>query len=150
MVSALRLLHLSLLCAWAGVVAVEGILELLPARQPELRPPAVRFHYWIDLLVELPLVVGVVASGLALAISLWPLTATHAAKLACVSVPIAANLFCIAKVLDRYRALSNGAEAQELEARTRRILSSAVVGLPLALAGAGLGLWLAAQRLTGH
>jgi hypothetical protein len=145
--SLVSMLHLGLLCAWGGVVATEAVVELSAYRRREMLPSSVRLHYWIDLLVELPVIVGVIVTGLALTVLTWPLDGLHVVKLACVSVPIAANLYCIAKVVQRRNQLeSDGDETKAWEA-TRRIIGSAAVGVPFALAGALLGIWMAFQRL---
>ena len=52
----LAMVHLMMLCLWGGVVATEAVIEVFPFRRRELHPAAISFHYWIDLLVELPLV----------------------------------------------------------------------------------------------
>ncbi|MBI5480513.1 MAG: hypothetical protein HY906_16770 [Deltaproteobacteria bacterium] len=140
--------HLVLVALWGGVVATEAVIELLPLRRRELHAPTIRQHYWIDLLVELPLILGVVASGAWLAVRVWPLSVTHLVKLGCVLVPLAANLTCIALVVRRKRRLDAGETEAELWRGTHRIFASAAVGLPFALVGAGLGLWLASMRMA--
>jgi len=62
----LAMLHLVMLSLWGGVVATEAVIEVYPFRQRELHTATIRFHYWIDLLVELPLVLAVIATGSAL------------------------------------------------------------------------------------
>ena len=68
------LAHLVLLGVWAGVVAAEAVLELMPRRRPQLHTYTVRAHYWIDLLVELPVILGVTISGMVLLSMVWPPT----------------------------------------------------------------------------
>jgi len=135
------LAHLILLALWAGVVAAELVLEDLGRRNRELRAPAARIHLWIDLLVELPLVLGVLASGVVLAALRWPLSPVHWAKIALAAVAIVANLICIALVIRRHRRQAHGL--------TRRLIPLVAVGLPAALLAAGLGFALAAQRGAG-
>jgi hypothetical protein len=147
LVNLVSIMHLTLLCLWGGVVATESVIELYPFRRRQLHQDSIRLHYWIDLLVELPLIVGVLASGIALVVLAWPLTWTHALKIAGAAVAVSANLICIVFVVRRGRALAAGAPEPELWAATRRIIICAVVGLPFAAVAAGLGFFLAYHRL---
>jgi hypothetical protein len=140
--------HLVLVALWGGVVATEAVIELYPRRHRGLHEPTIRLHYWIDLLVELPLLVAIVASGAWLVVRAWPLSVTHLVKLGCVLVPLAANLTCIALVLRRRRRLEAGEAEADLWRRTRRIYAAFAVGVPFALVAAGLGLWLASVRMA--
>jgi hypothetical protein len=101
-------LHALVLVAWAGVVATEAVLKLYPFRRHQLHEHTIRCHYWIDLLVELPLVVAVIGTGIALATLCWPLTQVHLLKIACVLVPLGSNLACIGLVVQRKWNLDSG------------------------------------------
>ena len=57
------MIHLVVLSMWGGIVATEAVVELLPFRRRELHAAAIRYHYWIDLLVELPMVLAVICTG---------------------------------------------------------------------------------------
>jgi hypothetical protein len=146
-VNLVSIVHLALLCLWGGVVATESVIELYPYRRSESHEHSIRFHFWIDLLVELPLIAGVLISGTALVVLAWPLTWTHALKIACAAVAVSANLYCIILVIRRGKALAAQAPDPELRAATRRIIMCAVVGLPFAAVAAGLGFFLAYHRL---
>lgn len=139
--------HLIFLSLWGGVVATEAVLELYPYRRKILHEHSIRCHFWIDLLVELPLILGVMATGLTMVILAWPLSWLHLAKILCAAMAITANLACIAFVLQRKAMLDKGAGEAALWASTRRIVLAAVVGLPLAAAAAAMGFWLAYHRL---
>ena len=97
----LAMVHLMVLSLWGGVVATEAVIEVYPLRRRELHPAAIRFHTWIDLLVELPLVLAVVATGAVLAFTIEPLTTLHWIKIALGSLAVAVNLFCISVVISR-------------------------------------------------
>jgi len=133
------LVHLVLLGLWGGVVAAEMVVEDLGRRNQELQAPAARFHYWIDLLVELPLLIGVTGSGLVLAALRWPLSGLHWIKIVLACVAIGANLICVAVVLRRHK--------QQEHALTRKLFVLVGVGLPAALVAATLGFILAAGRI---
>lgn len=146
-VQAVSVVHLTLIAFWGGVVATEAVLELYPYRHRELQRQTVTFHYWIDLLVELPVVCGVVGTGLVLAALAWPLSPSHWVKIACAVGAVAANGICVVLVLARKRSMAHGASDADLWDRTRRVLLSAELGLPLGLVAAALGFWLAYQRM---
>jgi len=146
--NALSLVHLVCLSLWGGLVVTESVIELAPFRKPELHGPAIEFHYWIDLLVEGPLLAAVMASGLTLALS-TDLTALHAVKIALGGTAIAVNAACLAVVVHRRRLLARGAPEDTLWTQSRRVLLAFAVGLPAALAAAVLGFTLAAARLRG-
>ena len=141
------LLHLMTLGLWGGVVATEAVLELYPRRRAELHPLTICAHYWIDLLVELPVVLGVCASGALLVYLAWPLSSWHLLKIACAAGAVGANLYCIVLVIRRQRMLTAGQPEQELWRLSRRISMSAAVGMPLAAVAAAMGFWLALQRV---
>lgn len=147
-VNLVSMVHLILLGLWGGVVATEAVLELYPFRRSELHEHSIRYHYWIDLLVELPLVIGVVASGLVLVTLTWPLGLWAVVKILCAGVAVGANVVCIVLVLRRYASLKAGKGESVLRSETRRILTTAAVGLPFAAAAAILGFWLGYHRLA--
>ena len=148
-IAVLSLLHLICLCLWGGVVLTEAVLEIYPFRRRELHAYTVQLHYWIDLLVELPLIAGVTITGVLLAILVWPLSPLHLVKVVCACVAVGANLHCIYHVLSRRRALDGRGEEATLCGATRRIVISAVVGIPFAAAAVVIGFWLALHRLAG-
>jgi hypothetical protein len=147
MVNVVSMFHLIFLSLWGGVVATEAVLELYPYRRKILHEHSIRYHFWIDLLVELPLILAVLASGLTLAILAWPLSWLHFAKISFALIAITANLTCIVFVLQRKKLLDNKASEAELLASTRRIVMCAVVGMPFAALAAGAGFFLAYHRL---
>jgi hypothetical protein len=70
-VDALHLCHLIVLCLWGGVVLAESVMELAAADEGG-RASAARVHFWIDVVVELPLIAGVLVTGALLASRSWP------------------------------------------------------------------------------
>jgi len=91
----LAMVHLIMLSMWGGVVATEAVIEIYPFRRRELHAATIRFHYWIDLLVELPLVLAVIATGIALLLLTDPVTPLHLVKVGFGGAAVAINLFCI-------------------------------------------------------
>jgi len=116
----LAMLHLVMLSMWGGVVATEAVIEIYPFRQRELHPATIRFHYWIDLLVELPLVLAVIATGVALFLLTDPLTPLHLVKIGLGGAAVAVNLVCIVVVVRR---------GKMLERHPDRVVRMAVSGM---------------------
>jgi len=135
-------LHLLFLALWGGVVLAESVIELWGRRREELLRPTVIFHYWIDLLIEAPIILGVLASGVLLLLTLDRLVWLHAVKVAVALLAVSANAYCIVQVLARYRDLRRGADSAQLLARTRRVFLSAAVGMPFAGVAVVLGFLL--------
>jgi hypothetical protein len=145
--SFLAMMHLIALAAWGGVVATEAVIEVAPFRRRDLHPAAIRFHYWIDLLVELPLVLAVVGTGVALAVTTPALTGLHAVKIAFGAAAVAVNLFCILVVVRRGRRLQRGGADQTLWRASRIVLACFATGLLAAAGAAILGLRFALHHL---
>ena len=143
----ISLLHFGFIAFWGGVIAAEAVLELYPFRNRDHHEQAIVSHYWIDLLVELPIICGVVLTGILLVFLTWPPSALHWVKLACATGSVSANIVCIALVLRRKRLFISGAPEEKLWTDTRRIILSAKIGIPLGITAAGMGLWLSRLRL---
>ncbi len=147
LINLVSMIHLIVLSLWGGVVLTESVLELYPFLRRPLHEHSIRYHFWIDLLVELPLILAVLATGLTMAYMAWPVSNAHLLKIAFALVAITANLTCIAFVLKRKTLLDAGASEPELWKSSRRIVMCAVVGMPFAAIAAGLGFWLGYHRL---
>jgi hypothetical protein len=143
----LAVIHLVVLSLWGGVVATEAVIEIYPFRERALHPATIRFHYWIDLLVELPLVLAVIATGVALAVSLDRLTPLHVVKLGFGAAAITVNLVCIAIVVRRGRRLALDPDDGPLWPASRRVLACFAVGLLCAAVAATLGFHFALERV---
>ena len=143
----LAMLHLIMLSMWGGVVATEAVIEVLPFRRRELHSATIRFHFWIDLLVELPLVLGVIATGVALFFLTDPLTPLHLVKIGLGGAAVAVNLFCIVVVVKRGRRLSGDGDDELLWRSSRIVLACFAAGLLCAAGAATLGFRFAIDRL---
>ncbi len=132
-----RLLHLLLLGAWAGLLLAEGVVEGLARGEEGGLRAAARIHYWMDLLIEAPLLAGVIATGIVLAVQAPVLTPTHWIKIGAGLVAVGANAYCVVVVVRRYRQRDDLAA---LKRHSRRILlASPAVGLPFGALAAYLG-----------
>jgi hypothetical protein len=141
------LIHLIMLSLWGGVVATEAVIELYPFRQRELHAATIRFHYWIDLLVEFPLVLAVIVTGAVLIFWTDPLTPLHYVKVGFRAAAVAINLFCIVVVVKRGRRLEGNAEEEGLWRASRTVLACFAAGLLCAAGAAILGFRFALERL---
>jgi hypothetical protein len=143
----LAMVHLMMLSLWGGVVATEAVIELYPFRQRELHAATIRFHYWIDLLVELPLVLAVIATGVGLWILTDPVTPLHLVKIGFGAAAVAVNLFCIVVVVKRGRRLEGDGDQEKLWGASRTVLACFAAGLLCAAGAAILGFRFALERM---
>jgi hypothetical protein len=143
----LAMVHLVMLSLWGGVVATEAVIEVYPFRKRELHAATIRFHYWIDLLVELPLVLAVIATGAGLFFLTDPVTPLHWAKIGLGGATVAVNLFCIVVVVKRGRRLEGDGDDRTLWSASRTVLACFVLGLLCAAGAAVLGFRFALERL---
>ncbi len=147
-VDILPLIHLVVLSLWGGVVATEAVVEIYPFRHREMHAATIRLHYWIDLLVEAPLVAAVVVTGALLLLQQDPVTPLHLVKVAFAGAAVAVNVFCIAVVVRRGRRLDRGGEDGQLWRASRVVLACFAVGLACAGVAATIGFTLAFARLS--
>ena len=96
-------IHAAAVCAWFGVIGAEVILEL-HGRDPAARRVVAAVHQWIDLLLEGPLVLLVLATGAVLVARAWPLSPLLIVKVIAGLVAIIANMICIPLVRMRAAA----------------------------------------------
>src|ERR1017187_960774 len=97
-----HLAHLIALGLWGGLVAGEAVVELKSRSDEECRQAA-KLHYWMDIILDLPLPAAVVLTGAVLAMQARPLSPLHWAKIGAGLVAVSANLWCVAHVVTRYR-----------------------------------------------
>ena len=143
----LAMAHLTVLAMWGGVVATEAVIEVLPFQKRELHGATIQFHYWIDLLVELPLVLAVIATGVALAVSIDALTPLHLVKIVCGGAAVVVNLFCILVVVRRGKKLERHPDDQSLWRSSKLVLTCFATGLLCAAGAVFLGFRFALERL---
>ena len=133
-------LHLFLLGIWAGIVAVESIFEGGALRGRFDEDTIVALHRWTDRLAEIPVLVGVVATGLLL----WRRMGWDPSLLPKVGAglgAVTANLFCVYLV---ERRASAAPEARWGFTRLTFIIGGAGVVsavTALALGGRRAGWW---------
>jgi hypothetical protein len=117
--------HLLVVGMWTGLVGAEVLLEWT-CREGAAARTAARVHYWLDLLLEAPLVLAVSVTGAVLLWNGWPPGPTLWAKLLVGAIPIVSCTYSIVAVLLRHRDLEvPGALAL---GRKRVLLSALAVG----------------------
>jgi hypothetical protein len=144
----LAMLHLVMLSLWGGVVATEAVIEVYPFRRRDLHSATIRLHYWIDLLVELPIVLAVVISGVLLAVTIDTVTPLHVVKIVCGGAAVAVNLFCIVVVIRRGRKLERHPDDGPLWRLSKTVLVCFAAGLLCASGAAVLGFRFALERIS--
>lgn len=115
---ALRLAHLILLCSWGGLVLAEAVVEALGVEAGG-QPFALRAHFWMDVLIELPLVGGVLVTGALLLHRGWPPSTLLIVKIAAALIAIGANLYCAVLVGLRYLRRDDAAAVSVLARQIR-------------------------------
>lgn len=135
----LSLVHVVAVLVWFGVVAAEVSLELR-ARDDEAMRRAASEHYWIDAVIEVPLLVLVLGTGLMLTARAWPLDGMHLVMVVSGTIAVAANVACVGFVIARERGKT---DAAVLRLNRRRVFACAILGAPFGLAAAAVGLrWM--------
>ena len=132
--------HVLLLGAWLSCLMIELFMELAPSRYPAIRPLVPRFHLLLDTFIEIPVALGVLATGFVLlqgrALEGWLLV-----KVAAGAGAVLINLACYFPVIRRASVEAAGG-GEAIGRDTGLILLSAKAGIPLGLIAAVLGLHL--------
>src|SRR3990172_4422288 len=117
--SGLQLAHFFTLALWGGLVAGEMVMEIVSRRDEALGKAAAKFHYWFDLCVEGPLLMGVLVTG-GLLLRGRELDTLLVVKVAAGLGAVLANLYCVGVVIRRARTQS---EPERMRLTTRVFLS---------------------------
>jgi hypothetical protein len=147
-VHTVSVVHLCLVAAFLGLYACEVVVEASHSKD-ELHPVAIRVHYLLDVFVEIPLVSGILISGIALSLLVEEITAPHVWLIACGTIAALSCLVCFFKfVRTRKKLLGDDPIDDEELVRIRNrfgIFSFSVLN-PALLVALGVGFWLAHQR----
>ncbi len=147
LINLISMLHLIFLAIWVGVLATEAVIELYPYKMRDLHNPAIRFHYWIDLLVELPAIFGLAITGIIMLILAEQITLLHVIKITIAVLVISVQLYCIFIVLKRAHVLKSGGSEEILWQESGTVIKSFVIGFPLGVIVALIGFWLGYHRM---
>jgi hypothetical protein len=148
LVHTVLVVHLCLVAAFLGLYACEVVVEASHSKD-ELHPTAIRIHYLLDIFVEIPLMSGILISGIALALLVDELTTPHLWLITCGTI---AALGCFTSffgfVRTRKRLLDKEPVDHEALVRIRnRFGAFSFIALnPPLLVALVVGFWLAHQR----
>lgn len=131
----LHVCHLLYLSLWGGLVAGESVMEIYGRKHPEFQQAVARFHLWMDLCVEIPLLVAVLMTG-GLLLQQRALDTQLLIKVLAGMGALAANIYCVTVVIRRTRTLADEDLTRRLSGK---VILSAVTGVPLALVALFLG-----------
>ncbi len=141
-------MHLCLVAAFLGVYACETIVEGSHARD-ELHPTAIRMHFLIDIFLEIPLMIGIFATGVILSFQVEDVTTPHAWLIGCGTIVVFSCIFCFFRFVRTRRRLLDGETIDHARlAAIRSQFGVVTLGIltPALVVALGIGFWLAHQR----
>lgn len=150
-VNLVAILHLYFIAVFIGVYASEAVMEvhsLFRKDDAESLRMTAKYHYWIDTIVEIPTVLGIVATGIWMAFLVDELTVLHWILIGCVILMVPSALYCVLTVRKRYRVLLDTGDAALMRQYSKGIIT--IIGTffnPLMLAVIAIGLYLAYHRV---
>jgi hypothetical protein len=148
----LAALHLLIVGGVLACGAIEVVFEYYALFfDRTLHHSAIRIHYWVDILVEIPLFIGVALTGTLMLLQLETISGLHLAKVGVSYVIVIGFAVCAMETFRRKRLLDEGAEEEILLASTRSMMvrNVAIIGV-LTQFVLFSGLWLSYQRLQGY
>jgi hypothetical protein len=140
--------HLCFVAAFLGLYACEVVVEASHTTE-ELHPTAIRIHYLLDMYVEIPLVLGILASGVVLSLLVKEITSAHVWLIVCGTIAMLACLVCFWKFVRTRKRLAEKEPVDHEELvriRNRFGIFSFVVLNPALVVALIVGFWLAHQR----
>jgi hypothetical protein len=144
------LVHLCLVAAFFGLYLCEAVIEGYGAHRNEFHRSAIRYHYLMDIFVELPLMFAILATGVLLAVLVDELTPLHWILIACGTIAVFFCPFCFVRyVRTRNRLVEEGTTDDAMLDEPRRRMGVWTLSLfnPLLIAALAIGSWLAYQRV---
>jgi len=140
--------HLCLVAAFLALYACETIVEGSHA-EDKLHPTAIRLHFLMDIFLEIPLMIGIFATGVILAFQVEEITTPHAWLIACGTIVVFSCIFCFFRFVRTRRHLLDRDTidpARHVAIRTRFAIVTLGILTPALLVALGIGFWLAHQR----
>jgi F0F1-type ATP synthase membrane subunit c/vacuolar-type H+-ATPase subunit K len=147
-IHAVSVVHLCLVAAFLGLYLCEAVVEGSHAKD-ELHPTAIRLHFLLDVFVEVPLMIGILVTGIILSFLVEEITTPHVWLIACGTIVVFSCLFCFLRFVRTRRKLLDvevidharlGAIRRNLGIFTFAFLNPALI---VALV---VGFWLAHRR----
>ena len=140
--------HLCLVAAFLSLYACETVVEGSHAKD-ELHPTAIRMHYLIDIFLEIPLMIGIFATGVILSFQVEEITTAHAWLIACGTIVVFSCIFCFFRFVRTRRHLLDAEtvdHARLVAIRSRLGIFTLGILTPALIAALGIGFWLAHKR----
>ena len=141
MSSPLLTLHVAAVSFWIGVVGAEFVIERSRAQSKPHGFAVAHNHFWIDALLEIPVVLLVLITG-ALLLRETPMTPLLAVKAMAGAFAALANLVCVVPVTLRRRA-ANEQNLDQVIRYSKTIDRISALAIPAAAVALLIGLWLA-------
>lgn len=138
--STLAVWHVAAVSFWFGVVGAEFVIERSRAESRSHGYSVANNHFWIDVLLEVPVALVVLFTGLALWTS-TPLSPGLALKMMAGAVAVAVNVVCLVPVIRR-RTAARDNRLRDVIRHSRTIDRITLVGLPAAVLALALGVVL--------
>ena len=147
-IQTVSVVHLCLVAAFLGLYACEVVVETAYQRD-ELHPIAIRIHYLLDIFVEIPLVSGILVSGVVLTLLVEEITTPHVWLIACGTVAVLACLLSFWKFVRTRKRLTEKEPIDHeklVGIRNRFGVFSFLVLNPALIVALIVGFWLAHER----
>jgi hypothetical protein len=147
-IQTVSVVHLCLVAAFLGLYACEVVVEASHQRD-ELHPIAIRIHYLLDIFVEIPLVSGILVSGVVLTLLVEQITTPHVWLIACGTVAV---FSCVISFWKFVRSRKRLTEKETIDheklvgIRNRFGVFSFLVLNPALIVALIVGFWLAHER----
>jgi hypothetical protein len=149
-INIVAVIHLAFVATFVGLYLCESVIETYGYYKKDFSHSAIRYHYILDMWVETPLIIGVLATGIIMAILVGKFSGLHLALIICGSV---AALYCpflfLRYVRIRNREISKeNPDEQFLASKTKEqnTLTLAIFQ-PAFMAALVIGAWLAYHRV---
>ena len=131
--------HLFFLGIWAGCVAVEMVIEFYGRKEIGKQHQTAQLHYLIDLCVEIPVLIMVLASGMMLFDASKLTVPYYKLKIIMGFIPIGINALCVIPVALRKKAADRSDEPV-MKRNTKWIFAAFYSGFAAALVALGIGM----------
>jgi predicted benzoate:H+ symporter BenE len=130
--------HVAAVSFWFGVVGAEFVVERSRADSRPHGYSVARNHYWIDVLLEVPVALVVLVTGVML-LQVTPVTPWFLIKILAGLLAVAVNVVCLVPVIKR-KAAADEERLSDVIRYSAVIDRITVVGLPAALIALMIGL----------
>jgi len=150
LINIVAVVHLCFVAAFIGLYLCEAVVEGYASLKNELHPIAIRYHFLFDVFLEIPLMLGVLVSGIILALLVPELTTLHIILIACGIFSVLFCPFCFFRYVRSRKRIINNEPIDEdaiVRLRTKMGVYTLVLFNPLFLAALIIGFWLAYHRV---